>query len=112
MLEEKIQQDCFLWFHNTFIEERGMLHHNNNNSVNRIAGNRNKAMGVVAGVSDFELILTNGKVAFIEMKTPVGQLSQEQKTFSAKVVQRGHLYFVCRSLDEFKKLVNTLLCRI
>lgn len=102
--EEKLQNECFIWFHNTFPSERRMLHHNNNNSVNRIAGNKAKAMGVVAGVSDFELIVT-GHVIFIEMKTLTGTLSDEQKDFMQKVIDRGHIYVVIRTIEQFKNLV-------
>ena len=86
-----------------------MLHHNNNNSHNLVAGNKMKAMGVVAGVSDFELILPRGIVAFIEMKTVTGQLAEEQKRFCAMVTLRGHLYFVVRTFEDFVKLIKTLL---
>ena len=109
MNEQQLHTACYTWFHNTYHAERGMLHHNNNNSVNSIAGNKMKAMGVVPGVSDFELILKNGVVAFIEMKTRTGVLADEQKRFSAMIVLRGHLYFVVRTLEEFQKLIKTLL---
>jgi len=107
--EQQLHAECFKWFHNTYPAERGMLHHNNNNSVNSIAGNKMKAMGVVAGVSDFELILPRGMIAFIEMKTETGVLSEEQKRFCAMLVSRGHLYFVIRSIAAFQNLIKTLL---
>lgn len=109
MNEQQLHSECYIWFHNTYISERGMLHHNNNNSVNSIAGNKMKSMGVVAGVSDFELILKGGTVAFIEMKTTTGVLSDDQKRFSAMITLRGHLYFVVRDLIGFKKLIKTLI---
>lgn len=109
MSEHQLQAKCFMWFHNTFHSERGMLHHNNNNSVNRIAGDKMKALGVVPGVADFELILPNGRVAFIEMKTPFGSLSDEQKRFCAMVVQRGHVYLVVRTFEKFQETIKTLL---
>jgi VRR-NUC domain len=107
--EQQLHAECFKWFHNTYPMERGMLHHNNNNSVNQIAGNKMKAMGVIAGVSDFELILPRGTVAFIEMKTETGVLSEDQKRFCAMVISRGHVYFVVRTLPKFQELIKTLL---
>lgn len=107
MNEEQMQSQCFLWHWNTYPGDRGMLHHNNNNSVNKIAGNRVKALGVVKGVSDFELVIRD-RVIFIEMKTPVGSLSDEQKDFRDKVIARGHVYLVCRGLDEFKNLIKSI----
>lgn len=107
MTEEQIQAACFQWHWNTYPTERGMLHHNNNNSVNRIAGNRVKALGVVAGVSDFELIVP-GYVIFIEMKTEFGKLSEDQQYFKERVIARGHIYIVIRSVDEFKNFIIKL----
>jgi len=109
MTEQQLHAECFKWFHNTYPAERGMLHHNNNNSVNSIAGNKMKAMGVVPGVSDFELILPRGMIAFIEMKTDTGQLSKDQDRFCNMVLARGHVYFVIRTLSKFQEIVKTLL---
>lgn len=103
--EQQIQAECVLWFHNTYPAERGMLHANNNNSVNRIAGNVAKSMGVVAGVSDLELI-ASGCIIFIEMKTQTGVQSAEQMAFALKVQARGHMYVIIRSVQEFKTLIQ------
>lgn len=105
MTEQQIQADCVLWFHNTYPSERQMLHANNNNSATRIAGNIAKSMGVVAGVSDLELV-GFGFTMFIEMKTPTGVQSHEQKEFQRKVTERGHMYIIIRSLTEFKTLIE------
>jgi hypothetical protein len=104
MTEEQMQAQCFQWHWNTYPKERGMLHHNNNNSVNRITGNRVKALGVVKGVSDFELVVT-GAVIFIEMKTDIGRLSAEQEDFRNKVISKGHIYIVVRNISEFQQLI-------
>ena len=105
MTEEQIQAACFIWHWNTFPLERQMLHHNNNNSHNRNKGAMMKALGVVEGISDFELILDN-MVIWIEMKTPEGSLSPAQKTFRDKVQSRGHIYVVLRTVETFKQFVN------
>lgn len=105
MTEAQLQSRCFLWHWNTYPKERYMLHHNNNNSHNRNKGATMKALGVVSGVSDFELIINN-MVVFIEMKTPEGQLSPEQKVFRDKVVERGHIYTVVRTFEQFANLIK------
>ncbi len=110
MTEIQIQSTCFIWHWNTYPLERGMLHHNNNNSHSRNKGAQMKALGVVEGVSDFELIIDN-MVIFIEMKTPEGQLSPAQRDFKAKVVARGHTYIVKRSVEDFQKLVKSIYGR-
>lgn len=102
--EEILQADCALWFWNTFHEERRMLHCNNNNSANSIAGAKMKAMGVVRGVSDMELVYDGG-VLFIELKVGDNGQSEHQKDFMNKVRARGHDYVIVKSLEHFKKLV-------
>ncbi len=99
--EDQIQSACFLWHWNNRREERGLLFHVNQKARNKIEGNRMKAMGVVPGVSD--LIYLVGPT-FIEMKTPIGTQSKEQKRFQSLVESLGYRYVICRSLEEFKPL--------
>lgn len=105
MTEAQLQSKCFLWHWNTYPKERYMLHHNNNNSHNRNKGAQMKALGVVSGVSDFELVIHN-MVLFIEMKTPEGSLSVEQKIFRDNVAARGHLYIVVRTFEKFQEIIK------
>ena len=42
------------------------------------------AMGLRAGVSDLVVVL-EGRVIFVEVKTPKGRLSEHQRFFRAKV---------------------------
>jgi uncharacterized SAM-binding protein YcdF (DUF218 family) len=61
-----------------------------------------KALGVRAGVPDF-LILVGGQspiTYFLEVKTPKGRLSTEQKRFQADVEKIGIVYAIARSIDE------------
>lgn len=103
--EQQIQAACVLWFWNTYPQYRMRLHCNNNNSFNRVAGNIAKSMGVVAGVSDMELLWDGGRVIFIEFKTEKGTQSEEQKKFADMCIGLGHMYLVIHSLNEFKKLI-------
>lgn len=100
--EDSIQSVCFQWHWNTMPHERGMLFHVNQKAKNRIEGNRMKAMGVVPGVSD--LIYLKGPL-FIEMKTPIGEQSPDQKKFQALVESLGYRYIICRSFEEFKHII-------
>lgn len=104
MTESQMQSECFIWFWNTYPDQRRMLLHVDNNSFNAIEGNRKKAMGVVKGVSDFILILP-GMVMFIELKLPTGRQSDEQIDFQKKVVGRSHPYTIIRSVNQFKELI-------
>lgn len=106
-LEDQMNSMCAIWFWNApeLRDHRRMLHHNDNNSHNSIEGARKKAMGVVAGVSDFELICNYGKVIFLEGKIPSGVQEPEQIEFMDKVQARGHLYLIYYSFEEFKQII-------
>lgn len=103
-IELRTQADFFIWHWNTFPNERGLLHANNNNSENAIKGNQNMSIGVVAGVADMEYIV-NGTVIFIEWKTDIGRQSEKQKKFQVLVESQGFKYVVLRTLEEGKQLV-------
>lgn len=108
--EGQMQSHCVKWFHNTHHAERRMLHANDNNSFNGIEGARKRAMGVIRGVSDLELIL-DGSVVFIELKLPGETQSDEQIDFMNKVRARGHAYVLIYSFLEFINFI-TNVCNI
>ena len=110
MTEEQLQSKCTTWFWNTYPSHRRMLFHVDNNSWNNIIGAKKKALGVCAGVSDLVLVLSKGRVVFLETKIPGGTQSQEQKDFEHKLYDRNHLYFIYTSFEEFKNLIEKLLC--
>ena len=107
--EARLQADCCQWFWNNYPNERQMLFHVNNKARNAIEGNKFKAMGVVKGVSDLVLILDQGKVIWIELKTATGNQLPAQKEFEQKVRARGHRYIIIRSLEEFRALIIGIL---
>ena len=107
MAESNLQAQCFMHHWNTYPEYRRLLHANNNNSLNRIKGSQNKAVGVVAGVSDLEYFFA-GQMHFIELKTDEGRQSKEQQDFEAKVIQQGGYYHVVRSFEDFRILIERI----
>ena len=102
-----MQAQCFQWHWNEYPDERGLLHANNNNSHNRIKGNQNKALGVVAGVADMEYF-KGGVLYFLEFKTPEGTQSPIQRKFQQKVESEGAKYVVIRSFEQFKEFVESV----
>ena len=66
-----------------------------------------KAEGVKSGTPDLFVALPQGKVGWLEMKTDVGSLSQEQKNFRDKVVLLGHLWGMARSVEEALIILTT-----
>lgn len=107
MTHEQLISQCFIWHWNTFPEEQRMLYGVNNNSVNSIEGNKNKAKGVVRGVLDFCYILPKA-VVWMDGKVGYDKLSDEQEDFIRKCEDRGHLCFTFSSLKEFQELVDML----
>ena len=106
--EDKLHQDCFVWFHNTYPPMRGLLCYNLNNSKNRIDGARNKAKGLIAGRSD--MVLYYKSTAFmIEFKTSDGSQSAGQKEWQWLITSNGFQYHIIRSLEEFQSLIVMLL---
>lgn len=105
--EDKIHQDCYVFFHNNYPELRGLLSYNLNNSKNKIDGSRNRAKGLTVGRSDLELNF-KGKTTFIELKTESGVQSPDQKAWQTLMESHGFEYYIIRNLDEFKLLISNL----
>jgi hypothetical protein len=64
--------------------------------------------GLLSGA--FDLFLSHPNPAgshglYIEMKTPEGRLSREQRVFAQNAEARGYSTIVCRSLVEFQRAV-------
>jgi len=102
--EGRIHQDCYVWFHNSFPQLRGLLCYNLNNSRDGIDGARNRAKGVQAGRADFVLYY-QGEAVMIEMKDGKGTQSREQRVWQKVVESQGFKYTLCRTLEEFKEVV-------
>lgn len=67
-----------------------------------------KRMGVVPGVADFLCFTQNRKVA-IELKDDDGEQSDDQIRFERRWRDIGGEYYICRTLDAFKALVNAIV---
>lgn len=58
------------------------------------------------GLSDLIYFGKDGTVAFIEVKTPKGRATTEQKQFITVMQSYGYKADICRSVDEALKLIN------
>lgn len=126
--EAYIQQECYIYFQNTYarfgkgvffsipnelamgIRSALLALKLNQRLVDQAIGialKRVKNTGFLTGVSDTIIVLPNSITLYIEFKTSTGYQSQEQKDFQATLTALGHHYFICRSLDEFKKIIAT-----
>tara|TARA_Y100001938_G_scaffold147366_2_gene228388 strand:- start:310 stop:651 length:342 start_codon:yes stop_codon:yes gene_type:complete len=58
------------------------------------------------GVSDICGVLPCGTAVFIEVKTPKGRLSENQKKFLKDMQDNNALAFVARSVDDVRERLN------
>lgn len=116
MTEEKIQAECYQWFHNTYPQLRRTLFAVPNGGkrpqemsasgkIFSREANRLKATGTIPGPSDLIFVLPD-RVVFIEMKTEEGRQTEEQIDFEKKVTALGHEYIIIRSVYDFKEFVR------
>ena len=84
---------------------RKILDHITGNAIN---GGKDKAMGMVPGVSD-TIFLWAGKALLIEFKTPTGRQSAKQKEWQARAEAQGFRYYIVRSLEDFKQLIEGII---
>lgn len=64
----------------------------------------NRSAHHLKGVSDILGILPNGRLLAIEVKTPTGVVSPEQKAFIEKAQSLGAFSIVARSLEDVKRV--------
>lgn len=57
------------------------------------------------GEADLTLFQRSGKTIFIEVKTPTGRQSKQQRAFQKRVEELGFKYKIVRSLDDAKNLI-------
>lgn len=107
--EVAMQSRAFINLWNRRPDLRGQFFSINNNAENAIKGALNRAMGVLAGVSDMCLLGSQGLVIWVEWKKVGGYQSQDQKDWAAKCEQLGHLYIIVRNEAEFLTVANFYL---
>lgn len=115
--ESRLQQECVEWFRFQYPKYAHVLIHvpNEGKRAKKMvytrygakvvcsSGARLKAEGMVAGVADLILLVSNGEYGSlgIEMKTQVGILSDSQKRWKRDYEEAGNKYIVCRSFEQF-----------
>jgi hypothetical protein len=106
--EDKLQSDCYRWFHATYPDLRGLLCYNLNNSKNKIRGMMDKGMGLQPGRSDL-VFYYKGVAYMLEVKTEKGTQQQNQKLWEAKITQAGFSYKIFRSKEEFISIILAII---
>ena len=60
----------------------------------------------IPGESDLTLFFRGGRTIFIEVKTPSGKQSKQQKRFQAAVERLGFEYIIMRSVKDAEKFIE------
>jgi hypothetical protein len=81
-----------------------MLYSNYTNATGGHGAAVAKHQGRSSGVADFTWICPGNRTRQVELKTQIGRQSKSQKQWQEMVQARGHIYHICRSLEEFKAL--------
>ena len=110
--ESKIQQEAVMWFRNTFCRvgqtPRCIIFSVPNERSDKFEQMRMVQTGLMSGVSDL-VVITPGKVLFIEVKDDKGRQSDKQKAFEQSLRTLGFEYYLVRNLEEFKKIFVYLI---
>jgi len=110
--ESKIQHNCIEWFRLQYPSlSRLMFSVPNGGKRDVRTGSIMKYEGSIRGVADLILLFPKKGYASlcIEMKTPRGKQSEEQKLWQIEVEKARNKYVVCHSLEEFMNEVNSYL---
>lgn len=112
-VEHRIQQACVRWFNLQYPHLRGRLFAvPNGGRRDVVTGAKLKAEGVVAGVADLILLVTNKAFGalLIEMKKPGGIQSVAQRQWQGIVTTNGeYKYVICRSIYDFMREIREYL---
>jgi hypothetical protein len=88
-----------------------IVHHSaNETGIGSQSGRTRQAilagMGVCAGFSDL-IVLSEGRVLFLELKSKTGRLSPEQERFRDQVQAQGFAWAMVRSIDDVLGALGT-----
>ena len=108
--EDILQSKIYKWYYNTYctklVDKQHLIFAVPNGGKRTMAeAMKLKATGLVSGVSDLIIVQPN-RCIFVELKTPTGKQSDSQKDFQNKVTALGFEYWIVRSLEQFKELVQ------
>jgi hypothetical protein len=101
--ESKIQREICVW-----LQEHGYYFFavpNEANGRSAVQQMQQISIGMRAGVADLIVVLPDGKVLFLEVKTPTGKQSENQVKFQNRVESLGHRYVIVRSVDDVSHAV-------
>ena len=123
--ESKIQQEIFIYWHNT--QPETIIHsvpngfgitipeiipirfHSAIRKAIAMAVNFSKQIGMIEGISDLIIHLPNGRCVMVEVKNEKNTQSPAQKKIEAKIKAMSGNYILVRSLEDFKEQIKGFL---
>lgn len=106
MTESKIQGNIC-----KYLESKGHFFWRSNNTAtydkklnNGLGGYRSQGRYAQPGLPDIQVLSDGGFVIFLEVKTPKGRQSADQKMFQKRCERIGAEYYIVRSVDDVKAL--------
>ena len=105
--EHKLQVSCLRWFYAQY-PSTIIYATPNAGKRNERLGRYMKDEGLLAGVADLTILAQRGGFGalFVEMKTKKGRQTDTQRRFEEGVTKAGYRYCLCRSLEDFIRIVN------
>ena len=107
MSEAQLQHHCYYWFSKTYPHDRKYLWLQHNNPRSAVEGAKLIGMGLQKGVSDMCYLAKGNFPYFLELKIEKGKQSAEQIAWQRAVEERGAVYAIIRSVNDFKFWVHT-----
>ena len=106
--ESYIQNQIFIWFHNTYKDY--IIHSVPNGGYRDTAeAVAMKNTGTVPGISDLIIWLPNGHAIMVEVKDATGKQSEAQIKIQNKLEKIDGIYLLVRSLEDFKEQIKNYL---
>lgn len=103
--ETEMQQALIRWWSyackDWFLDERLLIAHPLQGKRTKRTGSRMKAEGLRKGTLDLQLLVPSKKAPglWIEMKTPIGTTTKEQKEFIELLRDQGYRVSICHSVQ-------------
>ena len=112
MTEDQLQQQIFTYYNNNYCLKNNNPRHiifsvPNGGTRNILEAKKLKATGILSGVSDLIIVQPN-RIIFLELKIEKGIQSDNQKDFETRIKFLGFEYYICRSLEQFKTIINEM----
>ena len=107
--EAALQKGCVRWFDLQYSKLSPLMYHVPNGGTRNIReAAQFKLMGVRPGVADLILLYPGklGHVLCIEFKTDTGRQSSDQYNWQVAAQDAGNGYFLCRSIEDFIRVVQ------